>query len=87
MHKRTTHLSTQAIPQSPHKVCLMCYSKKKKLIIFVKEEDQLDYKVHLSINFCKLLFSSQIYFSISYLPFSLNKTVYGCEYFIPSATP
>ena len=42
MHKRTTHLSTRAIPQSPHKVCLLlfykCYSKKKKLIIFVKEE-------------------------------------------------
>ena len=34
MHKRTTHLSTRAIPQSPHKVCLLlfykCYFKKKK---------------------------------------------------------
>ena len=42
MHKRTTHLSTRAIPQPPHEVCLLlfykCYSKKKKLIMFVKEE-------------------------------------------------
>ena len=42
MHKRTTHLSTRAIPQLPHEVCLLlfykCYSKKKKLIMFVKEE-------------------------------------------------
>ena len=59
-----------------HKVCLLfyykCYSRKKKLIILVKEENQLDYKVHLSINFCKLLFLVQIYFSISYLPFTLT---------------
>ena len=59
-----------------HKVCLLfyykCYSRKKKLIILVKEENQLDYKVHLSINFCKLLFLVQIYFSISYLLFTVT---------------
>ena len=43
MHKRTTHLSTRAIPQITHKVYLLLYyksySKKKKLIILVKEEN------------------------------------------------
>lgn len=42
MHKRTTHLRTHAIPQSPHKLCLRLFYKyysKKKLIIFVKEEN------------------------------------------------
>ena len=58
------------------------FKKKKKpnklptkstcMIIFVKEENKLDYKVHLSISFCKLLFLVQIYFSISYLQFSLT---------------
>ena len=44
IHAQTeyTPISTGVIPQSPHKVCLLlfykCYSKKKKLIIFVKEE-------------------------------------------------
>ena len=71
MHKRTTHLSTRAIPQSPHKVCLLlfykCYSKKKKLIIFVKEKKL----TRLQSPFV-LLFLVQIYFSTSYLPFILT---------------
>ena len=56
------------------------FKKKKKpnklptkstcMIIFVKEENKLDYKVHLSISFCKLLFLVQIYFSISSLLFT-----------------
>ena len=39
---------------------------------FQKKKKYLDYKVHLSINFCKFLFLVQIYFSISYLPFILT---------------
>ena len=56
------------------------FKKKKKpnklptkstcMIIFVKEENKLDYKVHLSISFCKLLFLVQIFFSVSSLLFT-----------------
>ena len=43
MHKLTTHLSTRAIPQLPQKVMptvilQVLFKKKKKLIIFSKEE-------------------------------------------------
>ena len=41
-YKRTTNLSTHAIPQSPHKVCLMlynkCYSKKDETNHFCKRK-------------------------------------------------
>ena len=63
--------------------CWSAFQKKRKLtklltkstyiIIFVKEENKLDYKVHLSISYCKLLFLVQIYFSISYLLFTLTR--------------
>ena len=48
-------------------------TKSTYIIIFVKEENKLDYKVHLSISYCKLLFLVQIYFSISYLLFTLTR--------------
>ena len=38
MHKRTTHLSTHAIPQS-HTRYAYCYITSAKLIILVKEEN------------------------------------------------
>ena len=52
------------------------FKQKKKQIIFGKEDNHLDYKVHLSINFCKLLFLVHIYISISYLPFTLTKKLF-----------
>ena len=77
MHKLTTHLSTRAIPQLPQKVMptvilQVLFKKKRNQSFFQKKKNYLDYKVHLSINFCKFLFLVQIYFSISYLPFILT---------------
>ena len=69
------------------------FKKKKKpnklptkstfMIIFVKEENKLDYKVHLSIS----LRSADIFFYFVLIVYSNYKTVYGCKYFIHSATP
>ena len=77
MHKLTTHLSTRAIPQLPHKVMptvilQVLFKKEENSHFFQKKKNYLDYKVHLSINFCKFLFLVKIYFSISYLPFILT---------------
>ena len=56
----------------------------RSLLNFVKEENKLDYKVHLSVSFCKLLFLVQIYFSISYLLFTLTVklSMFGSTSFI-----
>ena len=56
----------------------------RSLLNFVKEENKLDYKVHLSVSFCKLLFLVQIYFSISYLLFTLTikLSMFGSTSFI-----
>ena len=83
-----------------YKFFFFFFKKKKKLdklrtkstsiITVLKEENKQDYKVHLSTSFCKLLFLVQIYFSISYLLFTLTiklSMVGSTAFLIPSATP
>ena len=58
------------------------------MIIFVKEENKLDYKVQLSISFCKLLyFTADIFFYFVLIVYFNYQTVYRWKYFIPCATP
>lgn len=76
--------------------CWSAFQKKRKLtklltkstyiIIFVKEENKLDYKVQLSISFF-LIFSADIFFYFVLIVYSNYITVYRWKYFIPCATP
>ena len=61
----------------------------RSLFNFVKEENKVDYKVHLSISFCKLLYilSANIFFYFLLTVYFNYKTVYVRKYFIHTGTP
>ena len=62
------HNHTQGMPT----VILQVLFKKEETNHFCKRRQLTRLQSPFSINFCKLLFLVEIYFSISYLPFTLT---------------